>query len=398
MFQENKDDKLKRYWWEEVLYWVVLLIVGFSFISFYKKFLYTNYDNVLHRLFAEKLFNLGMEEMAELFGDMPYIARTYPFYHIVLKVLARLHNWDYFWASYMTLTIVNIMSMALFRELILLIRKTNKVIERIAIDFLSISAILFVVARSVLTDWRYYDVQCAANPLHNPTILFVRPFGIVAFIAFALIFGKYKDGKSYGMELILFAVSIFLSVLAKPSYAFVFLPAMGLVTLIHMIQTKTWKVGLQLLAGVLPAGILLIWQFVSLTSVTQAVKIEVIFGGFTELALLEVFAASIATFPAVIILFSLKDFKENAYYKTSVLALLVGWLQMFLLSNGPAGDFSWGYDLAVQFATVVSIACAMNNPSMSIWRKGIGYLVYIYQVVCGIQYIMLVNDHGNFLI
>lgn len=382
---------------EEIVYWVILLAIGMGFVSFYKTFLFTNYDNVCHRLFAERLFNTSLEDMVEYYQNMPVHAITYPLYHISLKVLARLHNWDYFWASYVVLTVVNILSMALFRKLIHVIYKTEKIVERIGINLVSIGAILFVVARSPLTDWRFYDVQCAANPLHNPTILFARPFGIVAFIAFAFVMMKSVKGEKYGIYLALFSGSMFLSILAKPNFAFVFLPAMGLVVLIYMIHSKKLKMPFQLLGVLVPSLVLLVWQFTYVSSSTSAMKLQVVVGGFTGMNLSEVIFASLATFPVVLILFSAKDFKENIFYRTSILALVIGWLQMFLLTNGPSGDFSWGYDLAVQFATVTSVACTMSN-STAKWRKYLGYFAFAYQVFCGIQYIVLVNNYGEFLI
>jgi len=390
-------ERQKRYIGEEIIYWTVLLGIGVLFLLFYKKFLLTNYDNVYHRIFSEKLFDMSLEEMVAIDANIPVHAITYPLYHFTLKVAAVVCGRSYEWGSYVLLTAMNILSMALFRELILLIHRTEKITERILIDFLSISAIFFVVARSPLTDGRFYSIQCAANPVHNPTVLFVRPFGIVAFISFVLLFFRRENNMKHGTELAIFSVSMFLSILSKPNFAFAFLPAMGLVTLIYMIQKKSMKLGLQLLGAVAPSLILLIVQFAYLSLSTSAMGLQVVFGGFTGLKPAEVFSVSLATFPAVIILFSLKEFKNNLFYRTAILALAAGWLQMFFLTNGPSGDFSWGYDLAVQFATVVSIACSMKSTTGKA-RKYAGYIAYAYQVFCGVQYIILVNNYGEFLI
>lgn len=388
----------RKIYLDEWIYVAAVMLVGALFVFFYREFLVYSYDIDYHRIFTEHLFNISLEEMHQLDSSIPVHAISYPLYHLVLKFIAILMGNDYHWASYIVLAGVNVLSIFLFRKLIAMIYKPKNVWERIGLNLLSIVAIVFVVARSPLTDWRYYDVQCAANPLHNPTVLFVRPFGIVAFIAFVSVFLKVEKNMRYGKELAIFGVAMILSILAKPNFAFAFLPAMGLFTLFYMIRKKTLKTGLNLLATVLPSGALLIAQFMYLSANTEAVKTQFIFGGFTGLNPIEVVCASIATFPVVIILFSVKEFKNNSFYRLSIIALVVGWLEMFLLTNGPSGDFSWGYDLAVQFATVVSIACSMNNIAMAKWRKYVGYLVFVYQVFCGVQYIIEVHNYGRFLI
>lgn len=382
----------------EILYLSALLLVGVMFVFFYRGFLVYSYDIDYHRLFAEHLFQLSLEEMSQIDELIPVHAVTYPLYHLTLKALALVLGGNYHWASYLLLAGVNVVSILLFRILISFLYKAQTNMERLGLHFLSIAGIVFVVARSPLTGWRFYEIQCAANPLHNPTVLFVRPFGAITFIAFVLVFAKVMEGQKYSKELILFSTFLFLSVLAKPNFAFVFLPAMGLVTLIFMIQNKVLKIGFQLLGSVMPSALLLVIQFAYLSANTEAVNTQIVFGGFTGLSPLEVIMASLATFPVVIVLFSAKTFKQNFFYRTSILALVIGWLQMFLLTNGRSGDFSWGYDLAVQFSTIVTIACAINNDSMAKWRKYLGYVLFAYQVFCGIQYIILVNSNGIFRI
>lgn len=366
-----------------------LLFLGIAsvlFFIFFNEFEVYSVDTWAHNKFAEGLLNLSLKEMTE--RNWPTQAIVYPLYHLTLKVLAVIfmgHNYNL--ACAVLLTICTIVSICSFRILILKIVKNSNIIEKYFIDFVSICALVFVVVRSPLTDWRYYARQCAANPVHNPTIIFLRPFGILAFLFFLLYIDRYFEKKKYGMFLFFFSLFLILGILAKPSFAFTFLPAMGIVTLISMIYQKSFRFGLITLSAVIPAIMLLLYQFIYTTNNTIALKMEIRFGSFSEFTPQEVLMVSLATFPVPIILFSIKAWKKSVSYQIAMCALMIGWFEMFFLTNGPTGDFSWGYDLAVQFATIIAIACSMKY-KMIIWRRGLAYILFFYQSICGIQYLM----------
>ena len=84
-------------------------------------------------------------------------------------------------------------------------------------------------------------------------------------------------------------------------------------------------------------------------------------------------------------------------YRMAYYALLFGWLQMFFLTNGSSGDFSWGYDLAVQAATVIALAISQKS-EIARWRKWIAWGVFLYQSFCGICYVILVYQGFEILI
>jgi hypothetical protein len=92
--------------------------------------------------------------------------------------------------------------------------------------------------------------------------------------------------------------------------------------------------------------------------------------------------------------------KSPAFF-ISITALVVGWLQMYLLSSGNAGDFSWGYDLAVQFGTLVALAETQNRKeshrSGKIIRNA-AYILFAYQIVSGIKYLWEIYTSAQFWI
>lgn len=284
----------------------------------------------------------------------------------------------------------------------------DTVINKYWADLFSLGAVWFEVARCSINGWRYYRIQCGPNPFHNPTILFVRPLAIASFIFFLRMIETYKTKENYKYAL-LFGFMTLLSVGAKPSYAITFLPAMGIYTLVYMIRNKELKLGIVALLSVSPSLILLLIQQVWVSSNTEALNVYVKFGffqGFEKLTAWweiarEVAMSSVVTFPVALLLFRLKWMKRDAAYFIGILALIFGWAQMFFLKSGRQGDFSWGYDLAVQFATFISLAETRSGEKNGKLRSLIhyaAYLIFAYQVYIGLKYFWIIYTSNEFWI
>ena len=350
-------------------------------------------DIQLHTLVAKALLFQDAEYDNSFF---PVHAYTYPVYHFVQKMVHLFLQIDYETAAAIVLTISIVISVLLYRKLVLMMVK-DTVQNRYFADLLSIGAVFFETARCPLNHWRYYQLQCAANPFHNPTILFVRPFAIASFILFIQMINSCKQRINY-KYMLQFSLITLISVGAKPSYAIVFLPAMGIYTLCYIARTREWRLGGIALVSVLPSLLLLVIQQKWMSLHTEAINIRIKFGFFTEYVefgsqwelLSEVIGASLVTFPVVILLFRVCLMKKDAFYPIAIIALVIGWLQMFFLKTGMTGDFSWGYDLAVQFATLISLAETRNEENRGGFRKiitGITCCIFVYQVLVGFMYI-----------
>ena len=313
---------------------------------------------------------------------------VYPLYHLSVRAISYILNITIDNASVFVLALSIIAAVIIYKEIFNTFSDKGKGILG---DLICIGAVIFVCARCGLNGWRYYQAQCGANPMHNPTILIMRPFALVSILLYyKFITREEKDRKSYAY-LFGFAVFMMLSILAKPNFAVVFLPAMGLQTLFYMIKNKDLLYGIKLLVAVIPSAVLLIYQQKFMTSNTVAFsQFAIKFGSFSEFTPKEVLFVSLVTFPVPILLFNLRYFRENKLYQMSMIALLVGWIQMFFFTNGPSGDFSWGYDMAVQFATFMSLVVAISDEKHKKWFLKIlhcgAYVVFAYQVICGIMY------------
>lgn len=393
--KENTYDK--RDVLERIVYGVLLIALGILYLFFYRGYLAHSWDGNYHIMFAEMFLNQSIESMQEIDINIPVQSMFYPLFHITLKALASVIGKNYYAAAYVVLAGSVVLSAVLFRVLFHSIYQPKRGIEKYALDFVSIFAVIFLTARGPLTDWRFYAEQCGANPVHNPTLLFSRPFGILSFFFFVRFLDKYEKQESFKKEIIAYAITNLLCILSKPSFAFVFMMAEGLVILYEMLQRKEIKIGLIAIASVIPSVLVLLWQLIAISGVSPIASFAVNFGSFSNFSLGEVIAVSLATFPVPVLLLSKEMFSKDRSYQLAYLALAVGWVQMFFLTNGPSGDFSWGYDLAVQFSTVIALVCALKY-RFNKWRIVCAGAVFLYQVLCGIQYTILVFLHYEILI
>lgn len=387
----------KRY--NDKIFYFCLILLTMTFSIFYGKYAYYG-DTAAHSLVSKMLLFQDVElDWSNV--RFPIHVLAYPVYHFFQKMVHCILGIDYETAAAIVLTGSIVASVLLYRKLSLMLME-NTVRNRYFADFFSLGAVLFGVARCGLNNWRYYSIQCSPNPFHNPTILFVRPFAIASFIFFIQLAKTYKSKSSYKYAFLFSLVSL-VGVGAKPSYAIVLLPAMGIYTLYHMIQNKKLGFGIVAFIAVLPSLVLLIIQQIWVTSHSEALNAYIKFGffhGFEELTTLgaitrEVFLASLVTFPVVIFLFRIKWMKNDIAYFIAIFTLAFGWAEMYFLKAGVQGDFSWGYDLAVQFATLVSLVETRKEGESGNARKVFNiamYLIFAYQVFTGMKYLLLVYN------
>lgn len=383
-------------------YWG-LIGIACIFTLFYTKQVYY-WDTPLHTLVAKSLLFHDVEYDQNNIS-FPTHALAYPVYHFFQKIVHCVLGIDYESAAALILSVSIIVSVLLYRKLSMMIIE-NTVWNRYFADFCSIGTVLFGVARCWLNDWRYYKIQCGPNPFHNPTILFVRPFAIASFIFFILFIRTYRNKTSWYKYAILFSIMMLISVGAKPSFAIVFLPAMGVYTIYYMIQNKELRFGIIAFISVLPSLILLLIQQIWVSMHTKALDVYIEFGFFRDYnefhtqqeILWAVIMASLVTFPVVFLLFRFKLMKQDAAFFIVIVALGFGWFEMFFLKSAKSGDFSWGYDLAVQFATLIALMETRRGEKAGKLRKVVNYsayLIFIYQVFTGLKYLWLVYTNLN---
>ena len=325
-------------------------------------------------------------------------AIVYPMYHVLIKVIHLAGKIDYKFSIAALMITCNIASIIIVRNLIKLYTKDNSYL----MDFLSIFSIVFIAARGPLTHWRYYIFITGPNPIHNPTFILVRPLGLLCFYYFCKFFTEYRTDKKVGNKyLIGFGIFALLSVAAKPSFAVVYLPAMGLYTLVTMIKNKDILIGIRTFIAVLPTLITLIWQQRYMSSNSTMLGVEVHFGSFSDLSVADVLMATIAFMPSALILINFEKLKSNVYYLVAWMATIIGWFQFYFLDNGNSGDFSWGYAFSLEVIAFISLAQAQADFKEYKYGKTrlvIAWIAFFYQCVMGLLYLYKIYKFGEYWI
>ncbi len=365
-------------------------------------------DFPAHNLSALELFETPISNMS-----FPLIM-GYPLMHITLKLLGHAICFFSFGslslsfatdiASVALATVFNLLTIILVRFILnkLFPPSSKKILY--LYDCISVTSVFIMGICGYLTNFKFYLPQGGPNVWHNPTFIFVRPFGLLTFYLFVKAFEAIKSGKDYKKKLIWFSAMLVISCIAKPNYAFVLLPAMGALTLIELSNDfirKFKTIGIPLLLSVLPAGIVLILQFIYVTGTFASGNVYTIikFGSQFDMSFWVSIKSIISLLSIPILVFATfgyKYIKSEPAYTLSVLTVFVGFLQYyFLYQTGPShGDYFWGYGLSAHLAIFVSIGLLYKHNANKLLVNS-SILIYLFQLYYGLQYFIgiLMGDY-----
>ena len=113
------------------------------------------------------------------------------------------------------------------------------------------------------------------NPFWNATYLATRPFAIICFFETVKVLSEYEKDFQW-KNCVLFAVSLLLTTMTKPSYTMVVVPLIGLILLIQLIVSrgKSFRNAFCLCVTMIPTGIALLYQFSGIFTGTNAMGEE----------------------------------------------------------------------------------------------------------------------------
>ena len=217
------------------------------------------------------------------------------------------------------------------------------------------------------------------NTMHNAPILATKGISIIAFFSFFSLLKSYKT-KIDGKEFALFCVSMFLSVLSKPTFAFVFLPTVGLYLLFELVSSKfkIIKRSLLFFVAFIPSFIALIYQYFILFDESGDNKIVFGFGTVWHLLVNNLPFAILCglAFPIFVAIYNYKAFLKSTIYRITVYFVLVGIGEAYFLQEAGErmlhGNFMWGYCHALFFAFFVSLILFVKT----FRQKGLFYRVF----------------------
>lgn len=347
---------------------------------------YDSHNNVARYLFVHEL---TWEECSWEIGIFPY-----PLYHAILKIIHMISHLDYEICTAMLMVLCNFVSIMLVKEIMKKVCGNNA--ESYFIDFISIFSIIFLSCRGPWTGWYFYDTIDGPSPIHNPTIIMVRPFMLWTLLEFCELIKKYNlNSKVDTKKLVMFAIGSLLAAAAKPSFAVIFYPIMGIYVFVKMIKNADIMLGVKLALAILPSVLLLLFQYWWISTLTEKLDTTIHFGSYTHLSTAQVFIVTLTMIPVPLILFNYNRLKEDIYYLVAVGGFVCGWLQMYFLDQGPDGNYAWGYSLAVFFLTFISMSEMISDRNKT---KRIKFLVclaiFIYQAFVGVLYLYFLYKNG----
>ncbi len=254
---------------------------------------------------------------------------------------------------------------------------------------------------------RYIGVY-SPSPWHNGTYFAARPFAILAFYKFSEIIEKKIDVKHW-VDFALFGLFMFLSVLAKPSFALPMLVLCGITTLFMLI--KDWKATIKgVILGIIvlvPTLVDLLYQYRdSFIKNTDKTGDGIAFGAFVSwnvtgvnIPLAIIFLSFFAI--VVVLVFHKFDTVMRLSWGFFAISLL---MYAFLYEKGERlfhQNFSWGYMQGAFILLSTSIVFLLKpleheKKRAEIVKKAITFLAFSAQVICGIIYFVYLFKGGDY--
>lgn len=225
---------------------------------------------------------------------------------------------------------------------------------------------VIVIPANIFTPTNLYLGYMTGNIYHNPTIIALKPFSIVLFLLAGRIFEPLY-ARMPKKWLILFIVMSVLSLLAKPNYILVLLPALVVLTALQL-----WRRGqvnwVFLLAGILiPAGVvlglqsLLLGSRVTLVFAPLAVvnKWAEMFNPLANQAVVLKLVLSVL-FPLVIYLTHFRTASRDIYLNLAWITWIFGAALYYLFAEEGVrlshGNLTWSAQIAVFILFAASLA------------------------------------------
>ena len=224
---------------------------------------------------------------------------------------------------------------------------------------------------------QYYIGQGSGNMWHNATYLATRPFSTLSFFLFAELLEEYEK-KIDIKKLVFFALSLFLSVFTKPTFAFVMLPSAAVVLLARLIlnKFKHFKNSFFLCLSFIPATADMLRQYLPVFGSSKESGIGfgpgIVWKQYTNSIFMSILLCF--AFSVYILIFSLRERNRSKLLSFSWIFLFISLAEGVLLNEKgprmPDGNFLQGYIHAMFYLFIVSgIFWLAGNSSVK--RKGL---------------------------
>ncbi len=242
------------------------------------------------------------------------------------------------------------------------------------------------------------------NPLWNATYLATRPFSVISFFEGAKLLEKYEQGVRF-REYLIFAASLLLGALAKPSFTLAGISVYAVILLYRFVKSRGRNLIKSLYFGlcVLPAGFVMIYQFFGVFSGSdytgESAGIGLSFGEIWSLyssnILLSILLGN--AFALFVLFMNRAKLKNVPWFRHAWQLWLSGFLMFFFLYEkgfrASHGNFAWGYMHGMFFVFLAGLMMLLQN-TLNARKKGekcrvcAGWLLYAAHLICGVHFFL----------
>lgn len=251
------------------------------------------------------------------------------------------------------------------------------------------------ISNRVSTMGSYYLGIFSPNPWHNATYMAARPFMVITFIFGAITLNNYKSdfSKKISKENILlyviFSISLLLTTLTKPSYTIIHLLATFVIVVFRLLVNKLKGLKETIIYSLLfiPTLIDLLYQFFgvfsgqSYSGENNGVGIGLfrVWNKYTNCFPISLILG--CAFPMLVLIFHIKDLKEDKLYRFSWQIYLAGLLSsvIFYEKGFREGhfNFAWGYMCGLFIVFLTATITMINDIKMIILQKKMSKMIFV---------------------
>lgn len=288
--------------------------------------------------------------------------RTYPIWHILVGFFNKVFYIPKEYSAGLTSAIFVMLSFLLVRKIFLFLAREVKK-SKSKLILIDLFALVLMFVQSIYLPFfnkTQFFGQGGAHTWHNPTNTAVQPLALLCVVLFIdyIVGGGFvvkNESDIKNAKLIRLTVFLTLSVLAKPSFAQVFFPAVAIYYAYKLITTKgkcfKETVGF-LVACILPMIFVLLSYVFNYFDTNDSHGIMISFAGVwktkSDFIPLSIFIA--IAFPIVFTALNFKDEIKKPEISLTWIIVLVGILEYLLLAEKGIrfnhDNFMWGYDLS----------------------------------------------------
>jgi hypothetical protein len=391
-----------------------LLLIPITYLNWY---LFYRQSVRLNDLFHSDMYAYTMY----LKGNVYNITVPYPIFFFTEKVIYKLFFRNHFLGAELGTAIATliyeifglIVSKVVLDFLLLdtvkqKFKRNHEIYGGLFISFLALAinyvSMLFLTGNK-LGFWRYrFSGVYSPNLWHNSTYITAKPFTILAFLSFVILFERIIEKRDRLFDYIFFSVSLSVSTLAKPSYTIAFGASAALLTLVILIihGKATILQDVYLFISTVPTLAILVYQYLDVYLHSSrdedgglGIAFALIWGEKCNNIPMAILMACF--FPLISLLFNAKRLKSNIGYLMSWIQFIFAAL-MFLLFYEKGfkihdGNFQWGYCHSLFFLFFMSLILLVEDSFSSAEKTSKGkvaiaiqWIAFLMHLIAGIAY------------